>query len=1160
MNKYCYILSIFIFCVMSVMPVCADNLRVSNLKVEYESMPMGVNTEQPRFSWQMTDNNHLRGRRQVAYRIVVADSSGETVWDSKKVYSDISLNIAYGGQKLRPSARYSWFLEVWDQDANRITGESYFETSLSAGSNSIDSWSGAQWIGVHDADQALYAQYLPVFRLGCTLALSEKDSSRKAAILYGGNDERLQDSRFNHWNIQADRDSSYIKVELDASGVFDGRQAQLIIYRKGYSKEEHGETVIKSFLIPADIVNSNNVYLRHRIDLSSNLGETNIYLDGSEIGRANLNPAGAGGDFIAYPVVGDVGVSLDGGQAASFSDFTISNYRSPSGLIASVGELDILGNGLFRLINPSRNSMPRFRSTFNIEKDIKSARLYVTARGVYDFMVNGQKTGTDYLNPGITQYNKTHLFQTFDITELIHKGENVVAAMLGEGWWCGGATFEGKNWNYFGDRLSLLAKLTVTYSDGTIQNFVSNPAEWKYSTDGPVIYSSLFQGEVYDARKEAQDWTNTGFDDSSWKTPVIIPVEGHVSSEGWGNGPAVNDYSHFELIPQYGQTIRENRQIEAKSVIRISDGAYIYDMGQNMVGIPRIKFEGMEPGTKIKMRYAEVLYPDLPEYKGKQGTLMLENIRAAMAQDLYIAKGGEEIFSPHFTNHGYRYIEISGISKALPVENVRGIVLSSIERFSASYETSDTLVNKLWNNILWSSLGNFMSVPTDCPQRNERLGWAGDISVFSRTATYLAELPQFLRRYLRCMRDVQRADGRMPDIAPLGGGFGGMLWGSASITVAWEDFLQYGDKSMLAEHYDAMAKYIDYIHNSTIDANTNIIVQDRQWGDLGDWLGLEDGKNDKSLFWEAYFIYDLDIMSRMAAQLGRTDDERRFSALRDSRKQFFIETYIDNVTGKTISSGFGNNPKGSVIDTQTSYVLPLALNVVEGELRQKMMENLVCSIEREGRMDNGKACPSYSLLTGFIGTSWINNALSDGDRSDVAYRLLLNRQYPSWLYPVTQGATTIWERLNSYTHSNGFGGNNRMNSFNHYSFGAVGAWLINHSLGIRRDESCPGFKHFFIKPEVDPTGNLSYAKGHYDSMYGRIESQWKVVDDGVIYCFTIPANTSATVMIPSRSIKSVRENGHLISKSISGIASCKHIDGYVMMELYSGKYSFTVSK
>jgi len=365
---------------------------------------------------------------------------------------------------------------------------------------------------------------------------------------------------------------------------------------------------------------------------------------------------------------------------------------------------------------------------------------------------------------------------------------------------------------------------------------------------------------------------------------------------------------------------------------------------------------------------------------------------------------------------------------------------------------------------------------------------------------------------------------------------------------------------VLNEHYDAMSQYIQYILDKMIEKETGLLVQNRAWGDLGDWLGLEDEKNDKSLLWEAYFIYDLELMNKIATILGKQMDAERFSKLYAERKTFFNKTYIRPNDGKTIFSSFLPKKRGTSIDIQTSYVLPLAFNIINDEQKEKAIKNLLETITRENTTDCGKLCPSYSLMTGFIGTAWIGKALSDNGYSDIAYRLLQQTSYPSWLYSVEQGATTIWERLNSYTHLDGFGGNNRMNSFNHYSFGAVGSWMYNYSLGIQRDEAFPGFKHFILKPAIDLAGKMKYAKGYYDSMYGRIESGWEIENEIIRYTFNIPGNTSALLYLPASSVKDVKENGKGILKKSTGIKFIGENNGKVILELESGGYQFEVKK
>lgn len=1155
---------------------CANQLyavtnfgSLSNLRVEYTETPLGIDTEFPRFSWQMKFLATERGQRQTSYQITVFDEQGKLVWDSGKTEGDLSLNIDYAGAPLQSSTRYSWIVNVWNQKGEQVSESSWFETGLMSPDHAYQGWNDAKWIGGGDGDMVLHSHYLPVFRLNVSLQLNKELKSTCAGFIYGANDARLMDKNKNLYQLENRKDESYIKVELDIAPLALNKEAMLNIYRVGYHPDDKQDVPFKSFSVPQNLINYDNKYACHTIKLSSDLGFTRFYVDNAEkeIGSVNLNPLGQGGDFIAFPVVGDMGFIVPAKQAASFSKVRIANYRSPSNVITTVKDeaYQVVGgtNGAFETFTPKGNSSPMLRTVFtSADMEVTKARLYVTARGIYEIYLNGKQVGNDYFNPGITQYNKTHLYQTFDVTDYVHSGRNAIGAMLAEGWWSGGATFSGDNWNFFGDRQSLLAKLVITYKDGQEKVIVTDPSTWQYFNNGPMLYGSFFQGEVYDALKDSEiaGWSTASYAANGWKPAVEVSLEGNISTSGNPNMPWVSDYSDYKLIGQFGQTVKAVNELTALSVEEVRPGVFVYDMGQNMVGVPKIHLSGVRPGTKISLRYAEVKYPDLPEYKGNIGMIMLENIRAAMAQDIYRTKGGQETFHPRFTYHGYRFIEITGIDTPLPVEAVKGVVLSSLHELASHYETSNETVNKLWENIIRSSSGNFLSIPTDCPQRNERLGWGGDISVFSRTATYLADVPQFLRRYLQSMRDVQRADGRFPDIAPLGGGFGGLLWGSAGITVPWECYQQYGDKALLSKHYGAMKQYISHILDQMIEPETGLLVQNRAWGDLGDWLGLEDEKNDKSLLWEAYFIYNLKLMNKMAAVLGKDTDAEWFQKLHDERKVFFNKTYIRPDDGKTVFSSFISDKQGTPVDIQTSYVLPLVFDIIDDAQKDKVIKNLVETITRENTTDRGKQCPSYSLMTGFIGTAWISKALSDNGYSDIAYNLLQQTSYPSWLYSVEQGATTIWERLNSYTHVDGFGGNNRMNSFNHYSFGAVGSWMYNYSLGIQRDEASPGFKHFILKPEIDLTGKMKYAKGYYDSMYGRIESSWKVENETVRYNFAVPGNTTALLYLPASSIKEIREGEKRINKKSVGIKFVGEDNGCVVLELSSGNYLFEVKR
>lgn len=1195
---------------------------IGRLQVEYRKEPIGIDVEKPRFSWQMIATDGQRGYFQAAYQIVVSDEQGNKVWDSGKISSGISLGVAYEGKALKPTTRHTWALTVWDQDGQAHSRTSWFETGLMNPDPGLSGWSGATWIGAPDEGQPLYSHYLSVFKLQYGLALDQASGSTRASFVFGANDRRLMDKDRNLLGMQNKRDQSYVAFELDISGLDSGKdgRAKFNAYRVGYAPGDRADKPFASYDIPAELINGGNKYARHQFYVECNFGIFNVYLNGREEANRitpgetpepgnpflqaglNLNPhgSGQGGDYISYPMLADIGLMAGKGQTARFSNIQVRHYRQPSNAVfsetpepagaykgifqkfinkndgkfaVSNGAFVVSGaaDGTFIAAGPTRNAAPMLRTEFETaNKPIKKARLYITARGIYEAYINGHRVGNDYFNPGLTQYNKSHMYQTYDVTEMLKQGSaNAVGAWLSEGWWSGNITYRGENWNYFGDRQSLLAKLVVTYADGSEKVVASNAKDWKYYADGPIRYGSFFQGEVYDATKEAaiSGWAAPAFDDEGWKTAAGIPLKGTSVTGSFmdflGREISLN-YGGQKITGQVGENVRIVKTLAAQSVEEVRPGVFVYDMGQNMVGFPRISIENGSRGDTVTLRYAEVRYPDLPEYEGNVGMIMIENIRAALTQDLYILKGGDEEIRPRFTFHGYRFVEITGIPEALPLEAVKGQVLSSVYELSSHYETSNPLVNQLWQNITWSMRGNFLSIPTDTPARNERMGWSGDISVFSRASTYLADVNQFFKRHLLAMRDMQGEDGRFTDVAPIGCGFGGILWGSAGITVAWEAYQQYGDRSLLQEHYPAMKDYIEFLDTRIADSSGLL-----EEGPLGDWLSPENEKNNDTQIWTAYHLYGLDIMAKVATILGKEEDAGFFRERYESRKRFFNETFVDKNTHKTIRSALSTGflkptvmdpaSKGKPIDTQASYAIPLAFDVFDEAYKASAVEHLAATITRQNTDDEGVLRPAYSLMTGFIGTAYLGEALSENGRDGLAYRLLQQESYPSWLYPAVNGATTIWERLNSYTIENGFGGNNRMNSFNHYAFGAVASWMYNYSLGIQRDPEQPAFKRFVLKPTPDPTGQMTWAKGYYDSMYGRIAGEWRQEKDQLTYKASVPPNTGARLYLPAGSLDQVRENGKEIAEA-KGVAYLSREDGRLILELESGDYEFVVEK
>ncbi|MEY4273560.1 MAG: hypothetical protein RL638_508 [Bacteroidota bacterium] len=1144
-------------------------VNLTQLQIEYQEMPLGMDELKPRFSWQMLSKAGARGDRQIAYRILVQDEKNQAVWDSKKVNSDISLGISYTGKALEARTKYTWTLQVWDQKNQVSSAKSSFETGLLN-----ESWNEATWIGSNDLP--LYSHYLSVYKFQYGIQLDEASKSKKASFVFGANDPRLQNKNQNIQGVASAKNSSYIRFELDLS---DSTQAFFNVYRAGYDPKDNANKALYHFPIPQNLISQANKYQKHTVFATCNFGVYDVYIDQVDKEHKvnptpknaspyaptgfNLNPVGMGNNFISFPMLAEIGFQAPEGETAYFSDVQIKNFRQPANMLFAAEENPGLWpnwdgkrfrvSGTFAVANPSRHATPMLRTQFATSgKAIKKARIYATSRGIYELYLNGKRVGDDYFNPGLTQYNKTHQYQSFDVTSLLQSGENAWGAWLSEGWWSGNITYSGDSWNYFGDRQSLLAKLVITYTDGSEQIVTTNPSQWKTFNDGPIRVGSFFQGEVYDAQKEAAiaGWSTTGYSDKNWEAASIIPLEGTAFLD------KNIEYSKQQLVGQLDDRVQVRKVLQAQSIQEPRKGVYVYDMGQNMVGFPKIFIPNGKPGQVITLRYAEMLYPDLAEYASQKGMIMIENIRAALAQDIYVLKGGDEYIQPRFTFHGYRYLEISGLEQAPALPQVAGIVLSSIKEISSSYETSDPMVNKLWTNITWSMRGNFLSIPTDTPARNERMGWSGDINVFSKTATFLAPVNNFMRRHLQGMRDVQRADGRFTDVAPMGGGFGGTLWGSAGIVVPWETYQQYGDKALLAEHYDAMKRYVAFLASKQTPEG---ILNE---GPLGDWLSPEGNKNDNTAFWMSYQAYNYEIMAKVATILGYADDAVNFAQKSSDRKALFNQIYIDPVSNKSVKSGIktatmgppnaaaanGSSDKGQLVDTQASYAIPLALGLFDATNKPYAIAGLVETVKRSNKDDGGVSRPAYSLMTGFIGTASISEALSANNQHAEAYRLLTQKTYPSWLYSVANGATTIWERLNSYTVENGFGGNNSMNSFNHYSFGAVAAWMYNHSLGIQRDEKSPGFKHFYLRPIPDPTGVLTHAKGHITSMYGKIASGWSVKGGQTIYTFEIPANTTAELRL------SVKPGAKIKEGSRSWTASGESF----VQGLVSGKYTFVV--
>jgi alpha-L-rhamnosidase len=739
-----------------------------------------------------------------------------------------------------------------------------------------------------------------------------------------------------------------------------------------------------------------------------------------------------------------------------------------------------------------------FRKEFSTSKKIESARVYVSALGLYELYLNGEKVGDELFTPGWTSYNKRIQYQTYDVTQMLQK-ENTLGAILGDGWYRGNIGFRNQR-NYYGDKLALIAQLQVNYTDGTSE-IIGTDESWK-ATTGPIIFSDIYNGETYDARLEMPGWETTSFDDTNW-----------------GAAAKLNHPKNILIAPQ-GVPVKAVEEISPIEIITTPNGETVFDMGQNMVGWVRLKVQGNR-GDAVTLKFAEVL--------DKDGNFYIENLRAAKATDVYILKGnGEEIYEPRFTFHGFRFVKIEGYPGTPGLDDITGVVIYSDMEPTGTFVCSDSLINQLQHNIQWGQKGNFLDVPTDCPQRDERLGWTGDAQVFAPTAAFNFNVAPFYTKWMKDVAADQGPDGKVNHVVPdvLNGAGGSTAWADAAIIVPWQTYLAYGDKRILEEQYSSMKAWVEYMKNRA--------GEDYLWiGDThyGDWLAFATTRSDypgatteKDLIATAYFSYSSGLLAKIAEILGKSGDAEKYSELSGKVKNAFINEFV--------------TPGGRLVShTQTAYALALAFNLLPENLVPKAAEYLA------GDVDKFK-----HLTTGFVGTPLLCKTLSNHGYEDLAFMLLNRKDYPSWLYPVTQGATTIWERWDGQKPDGTFQSAG-MNSFNHYAYGAIGEWLYNYVAGIQIDPENPGYKHFFLAPH--PGGGLTHAKAVYKSMYGEIKSDWKTEGNQMVYDVTIPANTTATVTLPSASPEKVLLNDSPLKND------AQQNDEGVTLKLGSGEYRFS---
>jgi alpha-L-rhamnosidase len=752
---------------------------------------------------------------------------------------------------------------------------------------------------------------------------------------------------------------------------------------------------------------------------------------------------------------------------------------------------------------------PLFRKVVAINKKVVSATAYITAHGLYEAHINGKRIGDAYFTPGWTSYNKRLQYQVYDVTALLNKGTNVIGVTLGSGWYRGFIGYTGQQ-NVYGKDIALLLQIDITYNDGSSEKIITDE-NWKSST-GSIRSSEIYNGETIDAREEKKGWLLPGYNDANW------------------SGVKLTNASITNLVATYNEPVKRKDTFQPVKIFKTPKGEQVIDFGQNLVGWVTLKVKG-NAGDKIIVSHAEVL--------DKAGNFYTTNLRAAKSQDTYILKGGEEeIFEPHFTWHGFQYIRLEGYPGELKPENFTAVALYSDMQPTGIFTSSNPLVNQLQHNIQWGQKGNFIDVPTDCPQRDERLGWTGDAQVFSRTASFNMNVNNFFSKWLKDVAADQLPNGSVPHVIPnvLGQSNAGSAgWADVATIIPWNMYLAYGDKRILENQYESMKAWVGYIksvsRNDLWDSGTH----------FGDWLFYRpDDDNsgraavtDKNLIAQCFYAHSTQLVINTAKVLGKEDDVKTYEALLQKIKMAFLKEYV-TASGRLVSN------------TQTAYVLALNFDMLEESMRMQAAQRLAENVKSYGN----------HLTTGFLGTPYLCHVLTRFGYTNVAYTLLLQEKYPSWLYPVKMGATTIWERWDGIKPDGSFQ-TPSMNSYNHYSYGAIGDWMYRVMVGLDTYEDGVGYHHIKIQPHIG--GGFTNASASLQTYYGKLSNSWKIEGNKILMDVEIPANTTATVFLPAASAADVMENGESIASS-KDIQLGETKDGYVIVNIGSGQYHFTIKK
>ena len=1077
----------------------AQSSRPVKLECEALTTPLGMDAEKPLLSWKIEDLRH--GAKQTAYQIQVASTEERLaagkgdIWDSGRVESDNSVGVTYAGPVFEPSKRYYWRVVTWDQDGkpSSPSATSWWETGLLKQEN----WK-AKWIGYEESELR------NVRESGAQWISNPETESPKGA------EKTSHDFRFRFELTKPVHRAVLYATGEDTTGAWiNGKQVlqpqPLPPWKqmpwKAYSvRDVSNDVQAGKNLLAVEVVrylpnrgqpNVSQTPMNAALYVEMVDGSVTVLKSSSEGWRATFN---AGGNW----------------QAPEFDD---SSWKGALRYVPPASSFESANLG-----DPGpTGAVKSLRRAFEIEKPVASARIYATALGVYKLSLNGRAVGDEILAPGWTDYRERVIYQAYDVTSQLKSGKNAIAALLAPGWYSTPLQWYRQGHNYGETPPALRAQLRIEYKDGSV-DWILTDEKWKANIS-PTLFAEIYDGETYDARKLQPQSDTAAFDDSKWKSAEIVQAK------------------EPRIVWQYFQPIRVEKSLDAKKITSPSSGVYIFDFEQNLSGVARLRAEG-PAGTDVKLRFAEILNPD--------GSLYTENLRTAKATDHFILAGhGIEEFEPSFTFHGFRYVEVSGL-KAAKLGDVKAIVFHTDAPFTATLKTGSAMLNQLWNNILWGQRSNFVGIPTDCPQRDERLGWSADAQVFWRTATYDMDLTAFSRKFGADLRGTQVGTDMYGIFAPgtstSSPGYG-TGWSDAGVVIPWTSWIQTGDKEVVEQNWAGMERYLAAIQA----ANPDYLWKKNYGIPFADWLAPE-GVTPVDLIATAYWAYDATLMSQMAHAVGKTDDERKYRELFEKIKAAFIQAYVrpDGFVGgvpppPVFASGTQTPLSDKPVETQTGYVLALYMKLLPDSLQATAAKRLVDRLEAN----------HWRLGTGFLGTPYLLGALTDTGHADVAYRLLLSTEYPSWGYLVEHGATTMWERWNGDQMRD----DPSMNSYNHYAYGAVADWIYRYAAGIDTLAADPGFHVIRLHPVFDKTlGSLDFS---YDSAYGVIHSDWRVSGYEAAWNLTIPANSTGHLPLSSGQVQAFTIDGQPLAKS-DKIHALPGASSGVEYEIPAGTYQFEI--